>query len=220
MSGGNWNTNAGDTEAAMADGTVAGYFSRGEDASRAIHELADEGFDPTQVGAAFHSSAMAGSSKPFYERAVNDLPIHSPGGPDKSDGGPQSDTHAVSPWGLTTWGAGTPFMARPPSRLPFRAPKFPQGCPARFPANSLRISTAAAAAHEYAYSGSAFENSFSGMGIPPDHARRLSRELRRGGAVVTVNAGPRTREVEEIMERNHGVIRYESAPAGDEPARA
>jgi len=65
--------------------------------------------------------------------------------------------------------------------------------------------------YEYAYSGSAFEQSFSGMGIPQVHAERLSRELLRGGAVVTVRAGSKNIAAESILERNHGIIRYESA---------
>jgi hypothetical protein len=62
---------------------------------------------------------------------------------------------------------------------------------------------------DYSYSGSAFESSFSGMGIPRDNARRLSRDLGRGGAVVTVKAGARNADAERILERNHGTIRYE-----------
>lgn len=71
---------------------------------------------------------------------------------------------------------------------------------------------------DYAYSGSAFESSFSGMGIPQDHARSLARDLRRGGAVVTVRAGSKNASAEAIMERNHGVIRYESQVAPTESA--
>ncbi len=72
--------------------------------------------------------------------------------------------------------------------------------------------------HDYAYSGAAFESSFSGMGIPQEHAQRLSRELGRGGAVVTVRAGSRNVAAEAVMERNHGTIRYESQSAAGESA--
>lgn len=72
---------------------------------------------------------------------------------------------------------------------------------------------------DYAYSGSAFESSFSGMGIPQQHAQRLSRELQRGGAVITVRAGARNRTAEAIMDRNNGIIRYESASRAGESAR-
>jgi hypothetical protein len=60
----------------------------------------------------------------------------------------------------------------------------------------------------HAYSGAAFETSFSGMGVEPSHARRVSQELSRGGAVVTVNAGSRLAEAEQIIGRNNGVVRY------------
>lgn len=69
---------------------------------------------------------------------------------------------------------------------------------------------------DYAYSGSAFESSFSGMGIPQDHAQRLARDLGRGGAVVTVQAGSRNATAEAIMQRNNGTIRYESQIASTE----
>lgn len=72
--------------------------------------------------------------------------------------------------------------------------------------------------YDYPYSGPAFENSFSGIGIPHESARRLSRELRRGGAVVTVNAGSMNSTAEAVLERNHGTIRHESMPIGGEEA--
>jgi len=61
---------------------------------------------------------------------------------------------------------------------------------------------------DYAYSSSAFEQSFAGMGIPLEQAQRMAQELQRGGAVVTVKAGARAAEAESEMLRNHGVIRY------------
>ena len=63
--------------------------------------------------------------------------------------------------------------------------------------------------YEYPYSGPAFENSFAGMGLPQEHSRRLARELRQGGAIVSVSATGRISEAERILERNNGVIRYE-----------
>ena len=65
--------------------------------------------------------------------------------------------------------------------------------------------------YDYPYSGSAFESSFTGMGISPERARRFATEIRRGGAIVTVNAGLNTAQAEKILERNHGIIRYQSA---------
>jgi hypothetical protein len=60
------------------------------------------------------------------------------------------------------------------------------------------------------YSGAAFESSLISMGIPQQRARRLATEIRRGGAIVTVNAGSLNEDAERILERNHGRIRYEA----------
>lgn len=58
---------------------------------------------------------------------------------------------------------------------------------------------------DYPYSMSAFESAFSGMGVAPDHARWLSAELKRGGAIITVNTSD-TAQAAAILERNHGVL--------------
>jgi hypothetical protein len=63
---------------------------------------------------------------------------------------------------------------------------------------------------DYPYSGSAFETSFTGMGIPQAYAQRLAQEIGRGGAIVTVNAGGLNARAERILEQNHGRIRYEA----------
>lgn len=62
---------------------------------------------------------------------------------------------------------------------------------------------------EKAWSEPAFESSFTGMGLSPEHARGLSGELGRGGAVLTINAGERSSLAEAILERNHGRVRLE-----------
>lgn len=62
---------------------------------------------------------------------------------------------------------------------------------------------------DYPYSGAAFESSFAGMGVAPADARRLAGEISRGGAIVTVSAGALNVDAEQILERNHGRIRYE-----------
>lgn len=61
--------------------------------------------------------------------------------------------------------------------------------------------------HEY--SETAFEGSFTGMGLGSTEARSLSGELSRGGAVVTVSAMRRASLAEAILERNHGRVRLE-----------
>ena len=65
--------------------------------------------------------------------------------------------------------------------------------------------------YEYAYSGSAFEGAFSGMGLPQAHAHSLVGEMRNGGAIVTISAGARIADAETVLERNHGRVRYEAA---------
>jgi hypothetical protein len=70
--------------------------------------------------------------------------------------------------------------------------------------------------YDYPYSGAAFESSFKGMGISQDRSSRLATEIHRGGAIVTVNAGPNAAQAEQILERNHGTIRYEPAGVVDE----
>ncbi len=65
--------------------------------------------------------------------------------------------------------------------------------------------------YDYAYSGSAFEGAFSGMGVNPTNARSLVGDLQLGGAIVSVDTGGRIADAEGILERNNGRIRYESA---------
>lgn len=60
------------------------------------------------------------------------------------------------------------------------------------------------------YAAPAFESAFTGMGLAPSDASRLSSELDRGGAVVTVFASDRASLAEAILERNHGRIRFDT----------
>lgn len=207
---------------------VAGYFAKAEDANQAIRELMDEGFGLSEIGAAFHSgasqrrdsgpglspsstaTAAAAPTKrnPGSGEDEGGFPMRSEGNQELHPAGATSDTQAVSPWGLFT-GGGTPFAgaSRPG---PITGSEIPRDLPRDIP--SELASGAESRASSHAYSCSAFENSFTGMGIPAEHSRRLARELQAGGAVVTVKAGSRTAAAEEIMGRNHGRIRYESAP--------
>ena len=74
--------------------------------------------------------------------------------------------------------------------------------------------------YDYPYSGSAFESSFRSMGVPESRSRSLSNFIRRGGAVVTVNAGSRQAEAENILERHHGQLREESGSLAADEALA
>jgi len=70
--------------------------------------------------------------------------------------------------------------------------------------------------YEYPYSSAAFESSFMGMGISLERSRRFATDIRRGGAILTVNAGMKIAEAERILERNNGRIRYESGGVAEE----
>jgi len=219
MSNINW-SNAGRT--GQAKETVAGYFASADDATNAIHELVDDGFPINEIGAAFHDASLqqrgskAPSRGPASGSIEGEFPLQSKKDRVENLTGVTSGTDAVRPWGLFT-GGGKQFMgAERPG--PITGSEIPPDIPRELPSD-LAPEQGGRAAGSYTYSGSAFENSFAGMGIPPDHARRLSRELRRGGAVVTVKAGQRTPAAEQIMERNHGTIRYDSGPVAVEEAR-
>lgn len=188
--------------------TVAGYFAKHEDASRAIRELLDEGFGSNDIGAAFHSNASRSSGKNTEPEVVNDVPVRV--GYEEREmrpAGATSGTEAVSPWGLFT-GGGTPFAgaSRPgPITGSDVPPTLPRELPSEF-------------ASEHDYSAPTFESSFSGLGIAQQHAQRLSTELGKGGAVVTVKAGARASDAEAVIERNHGIARY-SSPASPTDAQ-
>lgn len=208
---------------------VAGYFAKAEDANQAIRELMDDGFGLREIGAAFHSDASQrrGSGQglspsstataaaaptprnPGSGEDVGDFPLRSEGNQELHPAGATSDTEAVFPWGLFT-GGGTPFAgaSRPG---PITGSEIPRDLPRDLPSD-LDASRRESRASSHPYSISAFENSFAGMGIPAEQARRLAGELRGGGAVITVKAGGRAASAESIMERNRGRIRYESAP--------
>lgn len=65
------------------------------------------------------------------------------------------------------------------------------------------------------YSQPAFEDSFSGYGVEPAHARHLSQQLGQGGAVITVHASTRAIEAERILEAHGGQVRFAGGGAED-----
>ncbi len=62
------------------------------------------------------------------------------------------------------------------------------------------------------YSQPAFERSFTGYGIQPDHARHLSHRIGQGGAIVTVHAATRSVDAERVLEAHGGEVRFTGAP--------
>ena len=268
-----------DPESTQPGGTVAAYFTNGEDAHRAITDLLEQGYGSREIGAAFHSGESSLQASPSSTSGLgkNDSPTRSASRSGTTVAGAESDTNAVTPSGLST-GGGTVISgaASPgpipgsdlPSNLPKQVPNelvsdagrggaaTSKSVPAtggfhetrqheswwtklkhifggestdattrREPVSESSLNYGTGEGHlgtyenrDYSYSGSAFESSFSGMGIPRQHAQRISRELGRGGAVVTVSAGSRSADAEKIMERNHGAIRYEMESNAQESA--
>ena len=69
--------------------------------------------------------------------------------------------------------------------------------------------------YEYDYTGDEFQGSLAGTGIPSDRAAYLSRNLRAGGAIVTVRDTDRAAEAEQILSSNNGKVRYEDVAGTD-----
>ncbi len=65
------------------------------------------------------------------------------------------------------------------------------------------------------YSQPAFQRSFSGYGVQPEHAQQLSHRIGRGGAVVTVHAASRAEAAERILQANGGEVRMDVRPLDD-----
>jgi uncharacterized protein (TIGR02271 family) len=69
--------------------------------------------------------------------------------------------------------------------------------------------------YEYDFAGDEFEGSLAGTGIPSDRAAYLTRNLRAGGAIVTVHDTDRAADAEQILSSNHGKVRYEDSVGTD-----
>ena len=76
----------------------------------------------------------------------------------------------------------------------------------------LHLGTAGGASRRY--SQPAFESSFSGYGLPGEHARSLSQRIGHGGAIVTVHASSRAIEAERVLEAHGGEVRF-AATSGE-----
>jgi hypothetical protein len=95
---------------------VVGYFATGESAHHAINALIDDGFAPSEIGAAFHIGANPGGDT-THDRQANlgsslreELGTTNPSGEAQAQsfGAPGSDTTPVQP-GALGGGAGTIF---------------------------------------------------------------------------------------------------------------
>jgi hypothetical protein len=302
----------------QAGTAIAGYFANGNEAHRAINALIDEGFLPSEIGAAFHSDAaseqFAGSEgtadrQPnvggsLREELGTTIPRISSHETATGRGGASSDTLAVQ-YASLGGGAGTPFdgASRPgpisgsslvntglPTELKSELPhdgeiQGGQGVTGSgsttaesserrhlpFTAAStestsgpLSQASGRETLHEHQheswtdklkhvfgsghthtthqkntdtlraevakdsmdfgtgegdlglnrinrtrYSQPAFEKSFSGYGVQPEHARHLSHRIGHGGAIVTVHAAARAADAERVLQAHGGEVRFE-----------
>jgi hypothetical protein len=254
------------------DRVIVGYFADGADAYRAISELIDEGFQASEMGAAFRAR-RGGAGRPERNAehgGVRELAERNPA-TSGSIGGPASHDEAVTPAGLAP-GSGNTFPA-PVGPGPIPGTETPSNLRHDLPhdlPSSLRTQAEIAAEQAIRSSGShsemraqrregwqegmnrvfrddrersgrkgsanlkfgtgeghlfsgieysapVFESAFAGMGLTPDESSSLSSELNRGGAVVAVFPSDRASLAEAILERNHGRIRFDTAPEGSGP---
>jgi uncharacterized protein (TIGR02271 family) len=157
-------------------GTIAAYFENSEDARQAVEALRDAGFTSAHIGVA-HRGAYGSSSVPSSSTtntARNEV-----------------KEHAESTWDkVKNWFSGDEPEAyeneRPRGDLAGREVIDPDDA--------------------YGYSTSDLHGSFRNLDLSDEHSRYFSHRLGRGsnGAVVTVNAGARRAEAEEILARYDG----------------
>lgn len=93
------------------DRVIVGYFADGADASRAIHELIDEGFQASEMGAAFRARRVAAGKLELHAEkpGIREREQRNPA-TTGSVGGAASHDEAVTPAGLAP-GSGNAFPA-------------------------------------------------------------------------------------------------------------
>lgn len=108
----------------MDDRIVIGHFSDSADAYRAINELVDEGFDTSEIGAAFRSRGMgAEASEESRPVGIREMAETNPA-VSGSVGGAGSHDEAVTPAGLAP-GSGNAFPGAPTSPGPIPGGEIP-----------------------------------------------------------------------------------------------
>jgi hypothetical protein len=233
MSFNNWMEEQGQRRVESSE-VVVGLFQSGEDAHRAILQLQAEGFSADQIGAALcrddrgagapipsgkdvspseTPSEVTPNSTTTQWEASFDYPVTG-----NSSLRSEAQHYEESWWDKLKhiFGAGGGGEGQIAHKDPIERRNDPDS--RKFgtgeghlemdevPGPSLRSNL-------FDYSGAAFENSLSKMGISSDRARYLSRELGRGGAVVTVRTDLRTPEAARILVQNRASLRYESGLA-------
>jgi uncharacterized protein (TIGR02271 family) len=175
------------TTNAVGAGTTApvivALFDDAKDAHVAVTQLRDSGFSPSQIGAAFRGDSIGRYSD-------RDAAAATPAGTVKRDG---------ESWWEKVKDAFHPDDRKVEARREVAADP------------DLDVDPYTRNDYEYDFEDRDFEGSLAGAGIPSDRAAYLTRNLRSGGAIVTVRDPDRAAEAEQILAANHGKVRYEDA---------
>jgi uncharacterized protein (TIGR02271 family) len=173
---------------------IVGLFDNGSDAQQAVSELRASGLSSRQIGAAFRQAS--GVSQPH-----------------------ESTSGEVKREAESWWDKVKDAFRGDDSEENRRERTAASGDVAADPYGTDRYSLAE---NDYEYAGDDFERSLTETGIPPERVTYLTRNLRSGGAIVTVRDTDRVAEVEQILSRNRGKIREEGSDVSnlDAPAAA
>ena len=174
-------SNAGDPGSATQ--VVVGLFKNASDAHQAVTELRAQGFNSSQIGAAFRSRASDSYLDPNDAGAVPRETVHRDHENwwEKVKDAFRSDESAERQGVARDAAADTTFEPELYSRGDY----------------------------EYDLADDDFEGSLAGTGIPADRASYLTRNLGPGGAIVTVHDVNRVAEAEQILAANNARVRYE-----------
>lgn len=166
---------------------VVGLFNNAADAHQAVTQLRSAGFSSSQIGAAFR-----GQSSDAYT--------------DRTDTA-TTKTGAVKHDAENWWEKVKDAFRSEDDKVETRREVAAD--------STLDTDPYARDEYEYDYAGDEFQGSLTGTGIPSDRAAYLSRNLRAGGAIVTVRDTDRAAEAEQILSSNNGKVRYEDVAGTD-----
>lgn len=162
-------------------GTIAAYFDDSSDARQAVEALKDAGFLSAHIGVAHRGQFGTTSTQ-------------STTGTSTATSRKDSDEHSFSTWDkVKNWFSGDE--------------------PEPYADEADRGDAASREVTYPGYSSSDLHGSFQNLDMPEEHSRYFSHRLGRGqnGAVVTVNAGNRRAEAEEILTRYGGDLAQAAA---------
>ncbi len=183
-------------------GVVIGYFATGHEAHRAINQLVDEGFLPSEIGAAFHTGARAAASHQSSGEVSESRPVDVGGTlreelgttfpgvttqNTRSSGSSANSDSTVIQYAALGGGAGTPFdgagRPKPISGSSLVNTGLPSELKSELPHDSDLQSQGASSTLESSYRGDATSASPGDSGtVQRGH---LASELSGSGSAVT-----------------------------------